>query len=96
MNLRANYLNSFFIIFNFDLRVLAQKCLKPCVNGVLKFQFFFLNLSSKVLAGVGVRTSKYPYMDTCGFVFHKRIYNFFESESFNTLKYIYIFFRNFI
>ena len=31
----------------------------------LKFQFFFLNLSSKVLAGVGVRTSKYPYMDIC-------------------------------
>ena len=45
--------------------VLAQKCLKPSVNGVLKFQFFFLNLSSKVLAGVGVRTSKYPYMDIC-------------------------------
>ena len=45
--------------------VLAQKCLQPCVNGVLKFQFFFLNLSSKVLAGVIVRTSKYPYMDIC-------------------------------
>ena len=55
----------FFINFNFDFGVLAQKCLKPCVNGVLKFQFFFLNLSSKVLAGVGVRTSKYPYMDIC-------------------------------
>ena len=42
----------FFINFNFDFWVFAQKCLKPCVNGVLKFQFFFLNLSSKVLAGV--------------------------------------------
>ena len=31
----------------------------------LNFQFFFLNLSSKVLAGVGVRTSRYPYMDIC-------------------------------
>ena len=51
--------------FNFDFGVLAQKCLKPYVNGVLKFQFFFLNLSTKVLAGVGVRTSKYPYMDLC-------------------------------
>ena len=65
MNLRAYYLNSFFFNFNFDFMVLAQKCLKPCVNNVLKFQFFFLNLSSKVLAGVGVRTSKYPYMDIC-------------------------------
>ena len=55
----------FFINFNFDFGVLAQKCHKPCVNGVLKFQFFFLNISSKVLAGVGVRTSKYPYMDIC-------------------------------
>ena len=55
----------FFKNFNFDFGVLAQKCLKPCVNGVLKFQFFFLNLSSIVLAGVGVRTSKYPYMDIC-------------------------------
>ena len=44
---------------------MAQKCLKPCVNGVLKLQFFFLNLSSKVPAGVGVRTSKYPYMAIC-------------------------------
>ena len=66
MNLRAYYLNSFFFInFNFDFGVLTQKCLKPCENGVLKFQFFFLNLSSKVLAGVGVRTSKYLYMDIC-------------------------------
>jgi hypothetical protein len=88
MNLRAYYLNRFFLNlnlkelfdesesiifkplfknFNFDLGVLAQKCLKPCVNGVLKFQFFFLNLSSKFLAGVGVRTSKYPYMDICDY-----------------------------
>ena len=49
--------------FNFNFKVLAQKCLKSCVNGIFKFQFFFLNLSSKVLAGVRVRTSKYPYMD---------------------------------
>ena len=55
----------FLINFNFDFRALAQKCLKPCVNGVLKFQFVFLNLSSKVIAGVWVRTSKYPYMDIC-------------------------------
>ena len=62
MNLRAYYL---FININFDFGVLAQKCRKPCVNGVLKFQFFFLYLSIKVLAGVGVRTSKYPYMNIC-------------------------------
>ena len=55
----------FFINFNFDFGVLAQKCPKPCVNGVLKFQFFSLNLSSKALAGFIVRTSKYPYMDIC-------------------------------
>ena len=55
----------FFINFNFDFGVLAQKCLKLWVNGVSKFQFFFLNLFSKVLAGVGVRTSKYPYMAIC-------------------------------
>ena len=55
----------FFINFNFDFGVLAQKSLKPCANGVFKFQFFFLDLSSKVLAGVGVRMSKYPYMDIC-------------------------------
>ena len=56
----------FFINFNSDFNVLAQKCLKPCVNGVLKLQLFFLNLSSKVQAGVIVRTSKYPYMGICG------------------------------
>ena len=39
----------FFINFNFDFGVLAQKSLKPCVNGILKLQFFFLNLSSKFL-----------------------------------------------
>ena len=55
----------FFKNLNSNFGVLAQKCLKPCVNRVLKFNFFFLNLSSKVLAGVGVRTSKYPYMDIC-------------------------------
>ena len=63
MNLRAYYLNCFQL--NLYFGVLAQKYLKSCVNGVLKFQFFFLNLSSKVLAGVIVRTSKYPYMDIC-------------------------------
>ena len=55
-----------FMNFNFDFWVLAQKCLKPCAKGVFKFQSFFLNLSSKVLAGVWERTSKYPYMDICG------------------------------
>ena len=60
----------FFFYFNFDCGVLAQKCPKPCVKcKVLKFQFFFINLSSKVLADVGVRTSKYPYMDICGINF---------------------------
>ena len=71
MNLRAYYFNSFLIKFNFDFGVLAQKCLRTWVNGVLKFQFFFLNLSSKVLAGVGVRTSKYPYMDICALFLSK-------------------------
>ena len=66
MNMRAYYLTRFFFInFNFNFKVLAQKCLQPCVNCVLKFQIFFLNLSSKVLAGVGVRTSNFPYMDIC-------------------------------
>ena len=50
---------------NFDIGVLAQKCLKLCVNGVLKFQFFFINLSSKFLPGVRVRMSEYPSMDIC-------------------------------
>ena len=54
-----------FINLNFNFLVKAQKCLRPCVNGVLKFQFFSPNLSSKVLAGVLVITSKYPYMDIC-------------------------------
>ena len=53
----------FFINLNFYFRILAQKCLKPCANDVLKFKFFFLNLSSKVSAGVRVRMSKYPYLD---------------------------------
>ena len=48
-----------YIKFYFDFGVIAQKCLKPCVNDVLKFQFFFLNLYSKFPAGVGVRKSKY-------------------------------------
>ena len=65
MNLRAYYKNRFFFKTLIDFRVLAQKCLKPCVNGVLKFKFFFLNLSSNLLAGVTVRMSKYPYMDIC-------------------------------
>ena len=65
INLRAYYLKRFFIHFNFDFRVLPPKCLNSCVNGVLKFKFFFLNLSSKVLAGVIEGTSKYPYMDIC-------------------------------
>ena len=56
----------FFINFNFDFGFFAPKCLIPCVNGVLKFQFFFLNLGSKFTAGVRLRTSKCPYMDKCG------------------------------
>ena len=59
-----------FINFNFDFWVLAQKCVKPCVNGVLKIQFFFHNLSSKIPAAVRVRTSKYPYIDICDYVSH--------------------------
>ena len=30
--------------------VFSSKCLKQCVNGVLKFQFFFLNLPSKIFS----------------------------------------------
>ena len=55
----------FFINLNFDFKVLPQKCLKPCVNGVIKFHFFFLNVFSKIPAGVRVRMSIYPYMDIC-------------------------------
>ena len=62
----------------------GQKFLKPCVNGVLKFQFFFLHLSSKVLAGVGVRTLKYPYMDICDSVF-RAIKSSHSSWDFNFL-----------
>ena len=61
-NLKKHF---FFINFYFDFGFLVQKCLKPFVNGVLKFQFFFLNLSSKIPAGVRVRLSKYPYVDIC-------------------------------
>ena len=50
-----------FIKCILDFGVLDQKFPKPCVNGVLKFQFFFLNLSSKFPADVRVRKSKYPY-----------------------------------
>ena len=49
-----------------DFGFLAQKCPKPYVNGILKFNFFFFNLSSKFPAGVRVRKSKYPYIDICG------------------------------
>ena len=34
-------------------------------QNMCKFQLFFLNLSSKFPAGVSVRMSKYPYMDSC-------------------------------
>ena len=59
--------NIFFVVvvINFIFDFWLKKLLKPCVNGVLKFQFFFLNLSSKFPDGVRVRTSKYPYMDIC-------------------------------
>ena len=50
----------FLINFNFDFGFLAKKYLKPCLNGISKFQFFFLHLSSKFPAGV--RTSQYPYI----------------------------------
>ena len=50
----------FLINFYFNFWVYAPECLKTCVNCVF-FQLFFLNLSSKVPAGVRVRTSKYPY-----------------------------------
>ena len=66
MNRRVIYVNCFLMKFNFYKRDYAQKCLKACVNCVLKFQVFFLNLSSKFPGSVRVRTSKYPYMDICG------------------------------
>ena len=69
-----------FINFNFDFGFLAQKLLKPCVNGVLKFQFFFLNLSSKFPAGVRVRTPKYPFKDMCDLVTQ----TFSNSDGFKT------------
>ena len=39
----------------------ALECLRICVICVFKFQLFFLNLFSKVLAGIRVRTLTYPY-----------------------------------
>ena len=62
-NLRVYYLNRFIMNLNFYFWVQAQKSLKTCINCDLKFQLFFLNLSSKFPAVV--RTSKYPYMDIC-------------------------------
>ena len=62
----AYYRTGSFYELHLYLMLLAQKCLKTCVNFVLKFHLFFLNLPSKVAAGVRVRTSKYPYMDICG------------------------------
>ena len=38
---------------------------KTCVNCILTFQLFFLNLSTKVPFGVKMGTSKYLYMDIC-------------------------------
>ena len=64
MDLRAYYLNHLKKI-SFDFGFLAQNCLKPCVIGILKLQFLFLNLSSKFPSDVRVRTSQYPYMDIC-------------------------------
>ena len=64
-----NILTVFCLNFNFDFGFLAQKFLKPCVNDILKFQFVFLNLSSKFPAGVRVRTSEYP-LSKCHQRFH--------------------------
>ena len=83
-------LNRFFINFNSDFWVLAQKCLEPCLNGVLKFQFFFLNLSSKVLAGVIVRTTKYPNMDICEGGIYNTYQWFFFLNVFFSCKEFYI------
>ena len=54
-----------FINFDSDFYIEVQKRPKTCVNCVLKFQFFLLNLSSEVLAGVRVNKSKYPYKNIC-------------------------------
>ena len=73
-----------FINFDLDFGVFAQKCLKPCVNGVLKFKFFFLNLSS-FLAGVRVRTSKYIYMDIRAITYFVRVYQLFCDKHFGII-----------
>ena len=79
----AYHFNRFFLNFNFDFGVLAQKCPNRYVKDVFKFLFLFLNLSSKVLAGVIVRTSKYPYMDICALATQcllKRLVKFWEHQ----------------
>ena len=41
---------------NFDFGVLAQKCLKPCVNGDLKFQFLDAQASHDLMIVTDSRT----------------------------------------
>ena len=53
-NLTPYYLDSFFYSCLFYSGVKAPECLKTCVNCVFKFQLFFLNISSKVPAGVNI------------------------------------------
>ena len=60
-----------FINFDFYFGLLDKKCLKPCENGVQKFKFFFLNLSSKFPSGVKVRKSKCHYMTSVYYSYFK-------------------------
>ena len=53
------------LICNCLFRFLAQKCSRAFVKFVFKFQLFFLNFSSKFLAGVRVRTSNILYGRLC-------------------------------
>ena len=52
----------FFININSDFRFLAQKCLKPCVNDVLRCQLFFLNRSSKWCQSKNVKISLHGHL----------------------------------
>ena len=63
----AYYINHFFYKLKFCIFYsrLENVSILYCI---LKLQLYFLNLSSKVPAGVIVRTSKYPYMEICDIV----------------------------
>ena len=66
-----------------DFGILAQKYLKPCVNGVLKFQFFFLQKRPNFLTWTHVTLEYIPSLTK-----HKKMVQHFAKIQ----KKIHIFF----